>query len=339
MRLAQAPDLALLKRAQQLRLHARAELGDFVEEQRAAAGILEQARTIGVRAGERAARVAEQLGLDQVVDQRRAVDRAEPPVAPHAARVNRARGQFLARPALAFDDDRKRRRRGADDGVADGGHRRALADQLGDRIARGRVDGVTASPAPGAGSAPLPPRRPRAASRPVAAHRHARAPAAPHGADHFGGVPDRHGRFDRSLGRAAARSATPVSIERSGEIDARDVRPDAREHARRDAVARDERHARRLQRSRRYAPTRASAVCSSSTSWHICSTPTKSSTISHPLARQRRCVRAFARSLGRRCARARRRHDLATSDARAARFDERPGFERLVARDAARVAR
>ena len=39
--------------------------------------LLEQPGALGDRAGERAARVAEQLGLDQFVGQRRAVERAE----------------------------------------------------------------------------------------------------------------------------------------------------------------------------------------------------------------------------------------------------------------------
>ena len=44
--------------------------------------------SLGNRAGERAARVSEQLGLDELVGQRRAVERAEGAVAPRAAAMH-----------------------------------------------------------------------------------------------------------------------------------------------------------------------------------------------------------------------------------------------------------
>ena len=72
--LAHAPHLALLQHAQQLGLRARRQLGHLVEEQRAAVGVLEQPGARADGAGEGAARVTEQLGLDQVVGQRGAVD-------------------------------------------------------------------------------------------------------------------------------------------------------------------------------------------------------------------------------------------------------------------------
>ena len=50
-----------------------AHVADFVEEQRAAVGLLEPADALLVRAGERALLVAEQLRLEQVLLQRRAV--------------------------------------------------------------------------------------------------------------------------------------------------------------------------------------------------------------------------------------------------------------------------
>ena len=59
--------LAVLHRAQQLGLHRQRQFAGFVEEQRAAVGVLEEA-DLGVgRAGERAAHVAEQLALEQRV--------------------------------------------------------------------------------------------------------------------------------------------------------------------------------------------------------------------------------------------------------------------------------
>ena len=75
--LADAAQLPFLNHAQHLGLRPRRQLADLVEEQRAAVRLLEDAGAIGDRAGERAARVAEQLGLDEIVGQRRAVERAE----------------------------------------------------------------------------------------------------------------------------------------------------------------------------------------------------------------------------------------------------------------------
>ena len=75
--LAEPPNLALLQHAQQLGLRPRRELADLVEEQGAAVRLLEQPGTRPNRAGERAARVAEQLGLDELVGEGGAVDRGE----------------------------------------------------------------------------------------------------------------------------------------------------------------------------------------------------------------------------------------------------------------------
>src|SRR5262249_18390077 len=57
---------AVLQHAQQLRLERERGLADLVEEQRASVGELELAFALGDRAGERAARVAEQLALQQL---------------------------------------------------------------------------------------------------------------------------------------------------------------------------------------------------------------------------------------------------------------------------------
>ena len=52
--LADAPHFALLQHAQQLGLRARRQLADFVEEERAAVGLLEQAGALADGARERA---------------------------------------------------------------------------------------------------------------------------------------------------------------------------------------------------------------------------------------------------------------------------------------------
>ena len=79
LRAADAVDLALLQGAQQLGLQAPVHLGDFVEQQRAAVGLLELADAAGDRAGEGALLVAEQLALQQVLGDGGAVDRDEGP--------------------------------------------------------------------------------------------------------------------------------------------------------------------------------------------------------------------------------------------------------------------
>ncbi len=60
---ADAVDLALLERAQQLRLQPRMHLADLVEQQRAAVRLLELADAAGDGAGEGALLVAEQLAF------------------------------------------------------------------------------------------------------------------------------------------------------------------------------------------------------------------------------------------------------------------------------------
>ena len=63
--LADRPHLALLERAQELRLQIERQLADLVEEQRAAVGLLDEAALGVERAGEGAAHVAEQLRADR----------------------------------------------------------------------------------------------------------------------------------------------------------------------------------------------------------------------------------------------------------------------------------
>ena len=73
-----ALDLAALERAQQLGLQVQRQLADLVEEERAAVRLLEGAPCARRdRAGERALLVAEQLALDELLGDGRAVDRDE----------------------------------------------------------------------------------------------------------------------------------------------------------------------------------------------------------------------------------------------------------------------
>jgi hypothetical protein len=89
-RFTEAPHFAFLQRSKQLRLHARAQLRRLVEKQRTAVGVLEKSRTVGARTCERTPCVSEELGFDEIVDQRRAINGAEALVAPDAARMDGA---------------------------------------------------------------------------------------------------------------------------------------------------------------------------------------------------------------------------------------------------------
>src|SRR5205807_2542720 len=74
---ADAVDRAVGEHAQQPRLQLRRHVADLVEKQRAALGLLEAPAPLLLRAGERAALVAEELRLEQVFRARRGVDRDE----------------------------------------------------------------------------------------------------------------------------------------------------------------------------------------------------------------------------------------------------------------------
>ena len=89
-------DHPLLQEAQQLDLQRQRDVADLVEEQRAAMGELDLALGGLDRAGEGALLVAEQLGLEQVLGDRGAVDRDEAAAAAPARLVDAAGEQLLA---------------------------------------------------------------------------------------------------------------------------------------------------------------------------------------------------------------------------------------------------
>ena len=103
-RAAEPLELVLLEHAQDLGLRVGAHVADFVEEQRAAVGLLEAADALLVGAGERALLVSEELGLEEVLLERGAVHLDE--VARGAQRVvmDGARDELLAGAGLAADE-------------------------------------------------------------------------------------------------------------------------------------------------------------------------------------------------------------------------------------------
>ena len=139
LRAAHAHDLPLLEDAQQIGLGLQADIGDLVQENRAAHRGFELALLAVLRAGEGALLVAEQLAFDQGLRQRAAVDHHERVVAPRAQAVDGAGHQFLSGAAFALDQHG-----GIDSGhrfdlLAHVAHRVAHADQLAERVVFGQL--------------------------------------------------------------------------------------------------------------------------------------------------------------------------------------------------------
>ena len=104
---ADANQLGLLDHAQQADLRRECELADFVEEQRAAVGLLEPALAPGHRTGEGALLVAEQFRIDEFGRNRATVDAAERAVPERRVLVDRASDDLLAGSGLTEQQDRR----------------------------------------------------------------------------------------------------------------------------------------------------------------------------------------------------------------------------------------
>ena len=105
---AEPQDLPLLQHAQQAALERERDVADLVEEDGPGVRRLEEPRPpAALRAGERAFLVAEELGLEERVRERRAVDRDERMVAAPARVVDPLREQLLAGAALSRDEHRR----------------------------------------------------------------------------------------------------------------------------------------------------------------------------------------------------------------------------------------
>ena len=116
---AHALDRQVLDGAKQLGLRGHRQVGDLVEEQRAAVGVLELAPA-ATHPGRRALFDAEQFGFDQRFDERGAIDRHERSEPPAPQLVNLPRHQLFADAAFAVDQhgevSRRRRARPALEG-------------------------------------------------------------------------------------------------------------------------------------------------------------------------------------------------------------------------------
>ena len=122
------PDTPLLQHPQQLGLGGQRQFGNFVEKQRTAPGVVEQALAVLLGAGIGPLDVAEQFRLDQLGRNGGAIDRHERAVRPFAHAMQGTRGDLLAGAGLATEQHGGRRWRDALEPLADLDHQFRLAN-------------------------------------------------------------------------------------------------------------------------------------------------------------------------------------------------------------------
>ena len=105
------------------------QIADFVKEERALVGLLEAADAPLVRAGERAAFMAEEFAFEQVLGDGGAIDRDERGFGARAVLIDGAGHEFLARSGFAPDQDGDGLGGNAADFLAHVLHRAARADE------------------------------------------------------------------------------------------------------------------------------------------------------------------------------------------------------------------
>src|ERR1019366_9449635 len=133
---ADAFQFALLQNAQQLRLHSRGNLADFVQRNRAAMREFKPAIALGQRTGESAFFVAEKFAFDEVFGNGGAIDLDERRVGARTFAVKRAGDEFLARAAFALNQNRGLRARNFADERAQTFHRGTATEQFGFAVVR-----------------------------------------------------------------------------------------------------------------------------------------------------------------------------------------------------------
>ena len=124
---AEMHELAILEHAQNLALGVEAHGADFVQEQRAPVGDLEQPFFGGNSACERTLDVPEQIRFEQVCRHGTGVDRHEGSVASRRMQMDRLGDQFFARSALALQQNGRAAGRDLGDEVEYFQHGLALA--------------------------------------------------------------------------------------------------------------------------------------------------------------------------------------------------------------------
>jgi hypothetical protein len=125
--------------AQDLRLERQRQLADLVEKQGSPMGELEPPRFSISCAGKRALFIAKELGFEQVLGNRRAIDRDKRPFSARAENMKRPRKQLLAGATLAFQQHRRVGGCGAMQGDRDLLQFRILSDDLRRTPSRGQL--------------------------------------------------------------------------------------------------------------------------------------------------------------------------------------------------------
>ena len=144
-RAAEATHGAVLDGGEQLGLDGRGEEGDLVEEKDAAVSGVEESGLGVAGVGERAAREAEELGLEKRQGQGGAVDVHERGVAARADAMKEASREALAGAGVALEEDGRQSLAGAGaveeaaQGIADGDDGGTLAEELSELVEHGRV--------------------------------------------------------------------------------------------------------------------------------------------------------------------------------------------------------
>src|SRR4029453_17945049 len=106
-RATQSQELTLLEHTQELRLRRRRHLGDLVKKQHTAGGQFNLTRLRLLRAGERSTLESEELGLKELLWQRRAIDRGEWAARSWGTLVDESCDDFLAGARLALKARRR----------------------------------------------------------------------------------------------------------------------------------------------------------------------------------------------------------------------------------------
>ncbi len=125
-----AEEFALGQHAQQAGLQRQRHVADFVEEQRAAVGLLEPADVAALRTGERTGLVAEQFAFQQFGGDGGGIERDERALRTRRFAVQGVGHQLLAGAGFAGDEHRQRCLRQAADGAEQRAHRRRVTHQL-----------------------------------------------------------------------------------------------------------------------------------------------------------------------------------------------------------------
>ena len=104
--IAEAAEAFVLENFEEFRLDLQIDVADLVEKQRSSVREIEEPLLRRDRAGERAALVAEQLRLQKILRQPRAIQIDERLLPPPAVAVQPVRENPFARSGLALDQDR-----------------------------------------------------------------------------------------------------------------------------------------------------------------------------------------------------------------------------------------